>query len=151
MILEALLAYAHFAAILTLVVFMTSQAALCRPQWLNADVVRRLGRVDKIYWGASAAVLATGLARMAWGVKGFGWYAVQPLMQLKIALFIVIALLALRPTRLFSRWQRTLAATGRLPDAAEVNTARRWVMIEAHLLLLLPLAAVFVARGLNWG
>ena len=84
MILEALLAYAHFAAILTLVVFMTSQAALCRPQWLNADVVRRLGRVDRIYWGAFAAVLASGAARMAWGVKGFGWYASQPLMQLKI-------------------------------------------------------------------
>jgi len=149
MILEALLAYAHFAAILTRVVFMTSQAAPCRPQWLSADVVRRVGRVDPIYWGALAAVLATGVARMAWGMKGFGWYASQPLMQLKIALFVAIALIALKPTRQFSRWQRAFDATGSLPGAAEVNLVRRWVMIEAHLLLPLPLAAVFVARDLG--
>ena len=149
MVLEALLAYAHFAAILTLVVFMTSQAALCRPQWLNADVVRRLGRVDRIYWGALAAVLATGVARMAWGMKGFGWYASQPLMQLKIALIVAFALIALKPTRQFSRWQQAFDATGALPGAAEGNLARRWVMIEAHLLLPLPLASPFVARGLG--
>ena len=149
MILEAVLAYAHFGAILTLVVFMTSQAALCRPEWLNANVVRRLGRVDRIYWGAIAAVFITGGARMAWGAKGFDWYAAQPLMVFKLALFGAIALMSLRPTRLFSRWRQTLEATGRLPAAAEVDTARRSVMIEAHLFLLLPLAAVFVARGLG--
>ena len=45
---EALLAYAHFVAILMLVVFVTSEAALCRPEWMNAAVVRRLARVDLI-------------------------------------------------------------------------------------------------------
>jgi len=149
MILEALLAYAHFAAILTLVVFMTSEAALCWPQWFNAEVVHRLGRVDAICRGALAAVLLTGVARMVWGVKGLSWYAGQPLLQLKIALFVVIALISLKPTRAFARWRRTLAETGGLPEGAELNAARRWVMIEAHLLVLLPLAAVFVARGVG--
>ena len=41
---EALLAYAHFVAILSVVVFITSEAALCRAEWLNAAVVRRLAR-----------------------------------------------------------------------------------------------------------
>jgi hypothetical protein len=36
MILESLLAYAHILAILTLVVFIASEAALCRPEWMNA-------------------------------------------------------------------------------------------------------------------
>ena len=39
---EALLAYVHFAAILTVIVFMTSRAALCRMEWLNTAVVLRL-------------------------------------------------------------------------------------------------------------
>ena len=39
MTLEALLAYAHILAILTLVVFISSEAALCRPEWMNAKVV----------------------------------------------------------------------------------------------------------------
>ena len=37
MTLEALLAYAHLLAILTLVVFISSEAALCRPEWMNAN------------------------------------------------------------------------------------------------------------------
>ncbi len=151
MITEALLAYAHFAAILTVVVFMTSRAALCRMDWLNAAVVLRLRRVDRIFQWAMVFLLATGLARMAWGAKGFGWYVSEPLMLAKIALFGVIWLLSLKATRAFERWARAHAAHGSLPAAREVDAARRWVMIEAHLLLLLPLAAVFVARGVGLG
>jgi putative membrane protein len=146
---EALLAYAHFAAILTLVVFMTSRAALCRTEWLNAAVVVRLRRVDRIFQGAMVFVLATGLARMMWGVKGLVWYSSQPLLLGKIALFAVIWLISAKATRSFGHWARDLAAKGRLPDAAAVDSARRWVLVEAHLILLLPLAAVFVARGLG--
>jgi len=57
-LLESLLAYAHFVAILSVVVFITSEAALCRAEWLNAAVVRRLARVDVIYLVAAVAVLA---------------------------------------------------------------------------------------------
>lgn len=149
MILESLLAYLHIAAILTIVVFMTSLAALCRPLWFNADVVRRLKRVEQIYWGAWIAVFATGLARMVWGVKGFAWYAEQPLLWLKIVLFVVIALLTLPTMRALARWRRALGATGALPETAQIDAARRWVMIAAHLFLLIPLAAVFLARGVG--
>jgi putative membrane protein len=148
MILESLLAYLHIAAILTLVVFMTSLAALCRPLWFNADVVRRLQRVDQIYWGSWVAVLATGLARMAWGMKGFVWYAEQPLLWTKIALFVVIGLLTLPTSRALASWRRTLATTGALPQPAQIDAARL-VMIAAHLFLLIPLAAVFLARGVG--
>ncbi|MBK6863822.1 MAG: DUF2214 family protein [Ideonella sp.] len=151
MIIEALLAYAHFAAILTVVVFMTSRAALCRMDWLNAAVVLRLRRVDRIFQWAMVFLLATGLARMAWGAKGFAWYASQPLMLAKIALFGAIWLISLKATRSFTRWARDHGAHGSLPAGRDVDAARRWVMIEAHLLLLLPLAAVFVARGVGLG
>ena len=149
MILESILAYLHIAAILTIVVFMTSLAALCRPLWFNAEVVHRLKRVDQIYWGAWIAVFATGLARMVWGIKGFAWYAEQPLLWLKIVLFVVIALLTLPTSRALARWRHTLDATGALPEKAQIDAARRWVMIAAHLFLLIPLAAVFLARGVG--
>lgn len=149
MILEALLAYLHIAAVLTIVVFMTSLAALCRPPWFNAEVVRRLTRVDAIYWGAWVAVLATGIIRMVWGYKGLAWYSAQPLLWLKIALLVVIALLTLPASRELRRWRRTLDATGALPATAQIDAARRWVMIAAHLFLLIPLAAVFLARGVG--
>lgn len=149
MILESILAYLHIAAILTIVVFMTSLAALCRPKWFNAEVVRRLTRVDQIYWGAWVAVVASGAARMVWGFKGLAWYAGQPLLWAKIALFVVIALLTLPASRELWRWRRELDATGALPAMERVDAARRWVMIAAHLFLLIPLAAVFLARGVG--
>jgi len=147
MTLEALLSYAHLLAILTMVVFISSEAALCRSEWLNAKVVERLGVVDRIYGIAALAVLLTGVARTWWGVKGTGWYWQQPLLHLKFTLFVVVALMSIKPTLMFIRWQRELRATGALPVEDEVRTARKWVMIQAHIIALIPLAAVFLARG----
>ena len=149
MLLESLLAYLHIVAILGLVVFLTSEAALCRAEWMNAAVVDRLLRVDRLYLVAAIAVLATGIARTWWGAKGFGWYWSQPLLHLKVTLFVVIGIMSAMPTRAFIRWRRTFAASGALPPAEEVRRARRWIMIQAHALLLVPLAATLLARGVG--
>ena len=147
MALEAILAYLHLLAILTLVVFIASEAALCRIEWLNAKVVERLVRLDAIYAGAAVAVLATGVARTVWGVKGTAWYWTNPLLHIKLTLFVVVALLSIGPTRSYLRWRKRLRADGTLPSEAEVRKTRKLVMIEAHLIALVPLAAVFLARG----
>ncbi|MBI2768217.1 MAG: DUF2214 family protein [Burkholderiales bacterium] len=144
---EALLAYAHFLAILTLVVFLASEAALCRPEWINPQVVERLAKVDAIYAIAAVAVLATGFLRTWLGAKGMGWYWSNPLLHLKLALFIAVGLISIKPTLMFIRWRRELRASGALPSADQVRLARRLVMVEAHLVAVIPLAAVFLARG----
>lgn len=144
---EALLAYIHLIAILTMVVFLASEAALCRVDWLNAKVVERLGKIDMVYGIAAVAVLATGFARTYWGAKGMGWYWSNPLLHVKVTLFVVIGLLSIKPTLMFARWKRELRATGKLPDEGQIKQARRFVMIQAHLVPLIPLAAVFLARG----
>jgi len=147
MTLEAILAYLHLLAILTLVVFLSSEAALCRVEWMNAKVVERLGRVDMVYGIASVAVLLTGVARTWWGVKGTSWYWTNPLLHTKLALFVAIGLLSIKPTLMYARWRKELKATGALPADDQVRLARRFVMVQAHLLVLIPLAAVFLARG----
>ena len=147
MTLEALLAYAHILAFLTMVVFLASEAALCRVAWLNAAVVQRLARIDLIYGIAALAVLLTGLARITWGVKGAAWYWSHPLLHVKLTLFVVLALLSIGPTRAFRRWRREWQAGGALPPEAQITAARKLVMWQAHLLPLIPLAAVFLARG----
>eukprot|EP01034_Spumella_vulgaris_P006239 gene6239-7949_t len=62
MTLEAVLAALHLVAILTFVVFLSSQAALCRMEWMNAAVVERLARLDVIYGVAGALMIASGVA-----------------------------------------------------------------------------------------
>ena len=147
MTLESLLAYAHLLAIFTMVVFLASEAALCRVEWLNAAVVERLGKVDMVYGISAGLVLLTGLARVFLGSKGAAWYAHNPLLYLKLAMFLVIGLVSVKPTLMFVRWRRALRASGTLPDAAEIKKARRLVMVQAHIFPLIPLAAVFLARG----
>lgn len=147
MTLEALLAYAHLLAILTLVVFISSEAALCRSEWISARVVERLVRVDMIYGIAAGVVLLTGLIRTFWGVKGTGWYWTNGLLHLKLALFIAVGLMSIKPTLMFRTWLKQIKAGGALPDEGQVKLARKWVMIQAHIIALIPLAAVFLARG----
>ena len=137
----------HVLAILTLVVFLASEAALCRTEWLNAAVVERLARVDAIYAVAAVAVLATGFLRTWLGAKGMGWYWTNPLLHVKLALFVAVGLISIKPTLMFMRWRRELRASGALPAPDQVRLARRLVMVEAHLVAVIPLAAVFLARG----
>ena len=148
MTLEAVLASLHLVAMLTLVVFLSSEAALCRSEWMSAAVVRRLARLDMIYGIAAVAVLVTGVLRLVWGVKGFSGYAALPLFHVKMTVFVVVVLLSLKPTFTFRRWKKALDSSGQLPPAEEVATTRKWVMWQAHLIPVIGVLAVFWARGM---
>jgi putative membrane protein len=147
MTLEAILAFLHLSAIFTLIVFLTSEAALCRGQWLNAAVVERLVTVDRIYGIAALAVLVTGGLRIYLGAKGAAWYWGNWLLHVKIGMFLLAAALSIAPTLRFRRWRQALRASGALPAEADITRTRKLVMVQAHIVPLIPLAAVFLARG----
>lgn len=144
---EALLAFLHISAFIGWIVFATAQTALCRPDWFNAAALARLLRLDTILWLATAAVLLSALARIYLGVKGSAWYWSNPLLHLKLTLFVVAALLQVGPARQYRRWRTALQLDGRLPSASELAGARRLLMIATHLVAVIPLPAVFMARG----
>lgn len=147
MTLEAFLAAFHLVAILTFVVFLSSQAALCRMEWMNAAVVERLARLDVIYGVAAVLMIASGIARLIWGIKGASWYLSQPMFHIKITLLVVMAILSIWPSIIYRRWRHNLRATGSMPDELEVKKVRRLVMIQAHGLPVVAVIAVFWARG----
>lgn len=149
MLLEAALAYLHLMAILTWVVFIASTTALAREDWFNAAALARLARVDRISAVAAMAVLATGLARMAWGVKGWAWYAGQPLLWGKVVLWLALVVVGVGASRRIQAWRRTCAATGALPPMAEMAAMRKCVFGASHLIVLVPLLAVCLARGIG--
>lgn len=147
MTLEAVLASAHLVAILALVTFMSSQAALCRIEWMSDAVVERLVRLDVIYQITVVTVLASGLVRIFWGIKGASWYLTQPMLHAKLTLFVVMLLLSIAPTLAFRRWRRAVRSSGSLPAAAEVRKTRRLIMVQSHILPVVAVIAVFWARG----
>ena len=147
MILEPFLASLHIVAILAMVVFSSSQAALCREEWLNAAVVRRLLRLDWIFLTAVALLLLSGVARVVWGIKGWQWYVGQPLFHVKMTLVLLTLLIVTRPSLTIRRWVRTLDASGALPGAQEINRVRRAIMLHTHVMPVIAVVAVFWARG----
>ncbi len=148
MTLEAFLASLHIVAILTLVVFLSSEAALCRSEWMNEAVVRRLARLDMIYGITALVLLLTGVARIVWGAKGLTWYVSQPLFHLKMLLFFVTAILSLRPTFTIRKWLKALNVTGTLPQPESVRFVRKWIMVQAHIIPVIAVIAVYWARGM---
>jgi putative membrane protein len=147
--LEAALAYLHLMAILTWVVFIGSSTALARVDWLNAAALARLARVDRLAAIGAMLVLATGFARVWWGAKGAAWYAAQPLLWGKLLLWALMVAGGLSASRRIQAWQRASAAGGALPPAADVVAVRRRLMAASHLMLLVPVAAVCLARGIG--
>jgi putative membrane protein len=90
------------------------------------------------------------VSRVFFGAKGVGFYAGNPVFWTKVALFVAVALVSIKPTIAFARWRRAArdAADYAVPPAA-AHSARRLVLVELHLLALLPLAAVLMARGIG--
>jgi putative membrane protein len=149
MALEAALAYLHLMAILTWVVFIGSSTALARADWLNEAALARLARVDRVAAVAAMAVLFTGLARVAWGIKGSDWYGAQPLLWAKLGLWLVMVVIGGRASRRIQAWQRACVAGRGLPAAQDVAAVRKRLMVASHLMVIVPLVAVCLARGIG--
>lgn len=147
--LEAALAYAHLIAILSWVVFIGSSTALACAEWLNAAALARLARVDRIAGIGAMAVLITGLARVLWGTKGAAWYLEQPLLWGKLGLWLLMVAGGIGASRRIQAWQRACVSGAGLPSADQLATVRRRLMAASHLMVVVPLLAVCLARGLG--
>ena len=149
MILDAILAYLHFAAIFILFSFLSVQLLMLRGA-LDARAIRLLGRVDLWYFGAAIAVLLTGFLRLGLGAKGADFYLGSWPFYVKLALFVAVGLLSVQPTLTYVRWRRAFDHDPAWQLAeAERKRVRRLVMIEVHLAALIPLFAVIMSRGLG--
>lgn len=150
MALDAVLAYLHYTAIFVLFSFFTVQVVLMRGTTLELDRVVLLGRSDLWAAGGAVAALFTGMLRLGLGAKGAAFYTGAWPFYVKIALFVAVGLLSIRPTLAYIRWRRTMEKdpSWRVPEA-ERRAIRRTLMIEVHLAALIPVFAVMMARGLG--
>jgi putative membrane protein len=147
--LDALLAYLHFTAVFVLFAFLSIELVLLKGE-LTGGAIRQLGRMDLWYFGAAIVVLASGFARLVLGAKGPDFYLQSWPIYVKLALFLLVAIISVTPTLRFIQWRRHIErdAAWTVP-AAEQRAMRRTVLIEVHLAALIPLVAVIMARGLG--
>jgi putative membrane protein len=145
---DAILAYLHFAAIFALIWFLAKDWTLLRAGAANVDV-ERIAKVDSGFGAMAGIVLVTGALRAAFGAKGWAFYAHNPAFHAKVTLFVIVGLVSIAPTLQFLRWRKARRADAafRVSDA-QWTRARRFLMIELHLIALIPLLAVIMSRGL---
>jgi len=146
---DAILAYLHFGAIFTLIWFLAKEWTLLRAGTANVDL-ERLASADAGFGISAGIVLVTGALRAVYGITGWMFYAHNPAFHVKIGLFVLVGLISIAPTLMFLRWRkaRRQDASFRVSEP-EWKRARRWIMIELHLIALIPLAAVIMSRGLG--
>ncbi len=145
----AVAAYLHFVAIFLLFALLVLEHQLFRLP-LNFKRARSLFRVDLAFGIVAGVVLITGAARAMHYGKGLDYYLNNSFFHAKIGLFVVVALLSIYPTVTFLKWRPSLKA-GQIPLISP--TKARWVKliirIELLALLLIPLLAALMARGIG--
>lgn len=147
---DAFLAYGHFLAMFLIVATVAVEMALCRPG-LRRQTAKFLARVDIVYFVAAIFVLITGGLRLFLGLKGTGFYLGNPAFYVKMGLFLLVGLISILPTLQFIRWSRqSNEEMDALLPTAEVARVARWVRLEFGLLLLIPLVAALMARGIGY-
>jgi putative membrane protein len=146
---DFLLAAFHHLAVFAMVIVLGTEMVLMRTG-LDAAGVARLGRLDLVYGGLAGLVLVAGLLRVVFGAAGWEYYAGNWVFWTKMGLFALVGLISVVPTLAILRWRKRQAAEpGFAPPAAEVLRHRRLIHLEAGLLLLIPIAAAAMARGIG--
>jgi putative membrane protein len=146
---DFLLAAFHHLAVFAMVIVLGAELVLMRPG-LDAAGVARLGRLDAAYGGLAGLVLVAGVLRVFFGVAGWDYYATNWVFWTKMGLFALVGLISVLPTLAILRWRKREAVEpGFVPEAAELRRQRRLIHLEAGLLLLIPVAAAAMARGIG--
>ena len=109
--------------------------------------LRRLFAADNA-WGIAAALwLVTGLLRAFAGLeKGGAFYLASALFWTKMALFVAVVLLEVRPMVTFVRW-RGVRRQGGVPDTTSARALDIINHVQMALVIVMVFVAGFMARG----
>ena len=140
---ELFIRYMHFVGIISMFSLLAIQNILLLKK-INIGDFKKLGIIDGLYGFSAVVTLIAGL--MLWLVVGkpSEFYSVNIIFQLKLTLFGFVGLISIAPTIYFIR--------NRNSKEREINVPS-WVIrikrTELIVLLLIPLLAVLMARGVG--
>jgi putative membrane protein len=148
---DALLHYAHFLCIFFLASLLAGEVILLKRS-LSGDRIGQLQSVDRWYGISAALVIVTGLLLVFFGLKGSAYYTHNGIFWLKMALFVIIALISIVPTVEYLRWNQRLAADGSITlGDREYRRLRGLLWVQVGLLVFIPLCAALMANGISTG
>lgn len=141
------LAIAHHLAVFTLVAVFAAEFALLRPG-IDGRRLGQLGALDRAYGGIAMLVIVVGILRVIFGAAGWQYYVGNWVFWAKMIAFAGVGLASIQPTVAILRWVKAAKTdAGFNPPPAEVSAARRFLYLQAALLVLIPSFAAAMARG----
>jgi putative membrane protein len=141
-VLDLVLAILHHLLIFALFSVLIGELVLVKAG-MDAVAAARMASIDIWYGVLAGLILAVGFSRAIFAAKGWPYYEYNAFFLAKIVTFLVIALLSVRPTVVFIRWQRAPVD----PAPGQIAEVRRYLWIELVLFPLLLVFAAAMARG----
>lgn len=136
------LAIIHHLAVFFLVAIFAAEFVLLRPGIEGKQLIQ-LSKIDAAYGAVAGLVIVVGIVRVIFGGTSWEYYVANVAFWLKMLAFLGVGLASIPPTLAIIRWRKA----GGTPTDADVNTARRFLYLEAGLLVLIPTLAAAMARG----
>jgi putative membrane protein len=147
MLTDLVLAILHHLLVFGLLAILTYELSMVRVGMSAGDVIK-VGRVDIAYGIVAGLVLIVGFLRVFFGAKGPEFYLENHVFWTKVAAFLVIGLLSIKPTLKLISWRNRLAADPAFQmPAAEVKNMRLFMHLEGTVFILIPILAAMMARG----
>jgi len=135
--------YLHLIAIVILAgALVIENMAIARK--ITGEDARNLAKIDAVYGLSALLVLLFGLTLWLWVGKPVEFYSSNVLFQAKLGIFVVIALLSIYPAVFFIRHRNTDVDELSVPPSLV-----RLLRLELALLVVMPLLAVLMARGVG--
>ena len=141
---DLILASSHHLVVFLLVAIFAAAFALLRPG-LAGNRIGQLARIDAAYGGVAMLVIVVGVLRVIFGASGWEYYVSNYAFWAKMAAFLVMGLLTVPPTLAIRRWLK--AGQDYVVPAEEISANRRFIYLQAGVLVLIPIFAAAMARG----
>jgi putative membrane protein len=146
MLTDAVLAILHHLLAFALAIVLTMEIMLMRRD-ISGGRLTYLSRLDIAFGVIAAGILVIGIGRVFYGLRGPQYYVANEFFWAKMAAFLAVGLLSIRPTISIIRWRASVRANPQFqPQPDEVMTARRFMHGEAMLFTLIPVFAALMAR-----
>ncbi len=143
--LEITLRYLHFLSILTIAATVLGEYLLLKPVMTRKEI-GRLSKIDAFYGLAAIVLLGAGLTLWFGGIsKPTFYYSKNWIFHLKVGLFALVGILSIYPTVFFIKQRKGDAA-----ETIAISSKLIWMIrLELILLLIIPLLATLMARGIG--
>ena len=144
---DLLLTIGHHFLVFALVGILAAEVAAIRPN-MNAGQIEHLGILDIAYGLVAGLVIVVGVGRVFYGAKGPDFFLANHVFWAKLGCFVLIGILSAFPTVRIIGWRRACKADPAYTvPPAEAESARRFMIVEALLILPILVFAAMMVRG----